>query len=96
LDEQLSTSIAFLLRRGETIGQIVTSQLSFRAKINLFVSLFKHEASETEHSEQLRELAGLCGKAEGIRNRFIAEEFVRWLNVVYTLKRKARIQWILH
>ena len=79
LDEQFSTSIAFLLRRGDTIGQIVTAELSFKAKVNLFVSMFKHAAPETEHSEQIRELAGACRKAEGIRNQLIHSKWRREL-----------------
>lgn len=47
LDEQLSTAIAFLLRRGDIVGLIVTYELSLRVKINLFVLLLNHEAPDT-------------------------------------------------
>jgi hypothetical protein len=80
LDEQLSTSIAFLLRRGDTVGQIMTAEMSFKAKVNLFVVLFMHEAPKTESAERLRELAGVCGKAEEVRNQLIHSKWRRQLD----------------
>ena len=77
LDEQLSTAISFLLRRGETAGQIVTAELSFKGKVNLFSALFKQEAPQSEHLPQLDELAGACLQVEQKRNQMVHS---KWRN----------------
>jgi hypothetical protein len=77
LDEQLSTAISFLLRRGETIGQIVTAELSFKGKVNLFSALFKREAPQSKHFAQLEELAGACFRVEQKRNQVMHS---KWRN----------------
>ena len=77
LDEQLSTAIAFLIRRGDTVGQIVTAELSFKAKVNLLGALFKHEAPKSEHLNQLRELVSVCLQAEERRNQVVHS---KWRN----------------
>ena len=57
LDDQVSTAISFLLRRGEHLGRIVTAELSFRAKVNLLGVLFAHERPQSERLPELRELS---------------------------------------
>jgi hypothetical protein len=77
LNEQLSTAISFLLRRGEAIGQIVTAELSFKGKVNLFSALFKREVPQSKHFPQLEELAGACFQVEQKRNQVMHS---RWRN----------------
>jgi hypothetical protein len=77
LDEQLSTAISFLLRRGDTVGQIVTAELSFKGKVNLLATLFRHEAPQSTHLDQLEKLAGACFQAEEKRNQVVHS---KWRN----------------
>ena len=76
LDDQMATAIAFLLRRGEYVGRIVTAELSFKAKVNLLAVLFAHERPQSEYVADLRELAAACLQVEGRRNQIVHS---RWL-----------------
>lgn len=69
LDDQISTAISFLLRRGDQVGRIVTCELSFRAKVNLLQALFRNERPDSEHLEELRDLCGACLQIEHRRNQ---------------------------
>jgi hypothetical protein len=71
LDDQVSTAIAFLLRRGEQVGRIVTAGLSFRVKVNLLRVLFAHERPDSQHLVELQDLTAACLQAEDRRNQFI-------------------------
>jgi hypothetical protein len=71
LDDQISTAISFLLRRGEHIGRIVTAELAFRAKVKLLNVLFAHERPQSKSLPELRQLSAACLQAEERRNQFI-------------------------
>ena len=69
LDDQISTAIGFLLRRGDDVGRIVTAEVSFKAKVNLLGSLFRLERPKSSWMEQLNELCAACHQIEEHRNR---------------------------
>lgn len=76
LDEQLSTAISFLLRRTEDVGRIVSADLSFRAKVNLFSVLFQQEAPSGS-IELLHDLVKACDLIAEIRNRVVHSKWMR-------------------
>ena len=80
LDNQISTAISFLLRRGEDVGLIVTSELSFRAKVNLLLALFRNERPESENLDLLRELCSGCIQIEARRNQVMHSTWLPDLN----------------
>jgi hypothetical protein len=71
LDDQVSTAISFLLRRGEQVGRIVTAGLSFRTKVNLLSTLFVHERPQSTYILELQELTTAFLQVEQRRNQFI-------------------------
>ena len=77
LDEQLSTAIGFLLRGEDEVGRIITAELSFRAKVNLFGALFRHDRPNSERLDYLRELCGACLQIEQKRNQVVHS---KWRN----------------
>ena len=77
LDDQVATSIAFLLRRGDIVGRIVTAELSFGAKVNLLTVLFATERPQSPHLEALRELAAGCFQVEARRNQIVHSRWLR-------------------
>ena len=79
LDTQLSSAISFLLKRDDTVGQIVTAELSFKSKVNLFGVLFRQERPSSEDLERLEELCGACFQIEALRNQVVHS---KWLNVL--------------
>jgi len=79
LDEQLSSAITFLLRRDDTVGQIVTAELSFKGKVNLFGVLFNYERPSSEYLDRLKELCGECLHIEEIRNQVVHS---KWRNML--------------
>jgi hypothetical protein len=79
LDDQLSTAISFLLRRGDQVGRIVTCELSFRAKLNLFEALFRNERPDSKNLDDLRELCRSCSQIEEKRNQVIHSN---WRSVI--------------
>jgi hypothetical protein len=83
LDEMLATSISFLLRRGDEVGRIVTAQLSFRAKVDMFGALFKAHRPQSTIFNLIDELCAACLQIEDERNKIVHS---KWSN---TLDNKA-------
>ena len=71
LDNQLATSIGYLLQQGDRIGLIVTAELSYKNKVNLLASLFRECAPKSRNLDRLGEIAKLCFTAEQLRNQAI-------------------------
>ena len=71
LDDQLSSAISFLVRRGDDIGHILTAGLSFRVKLDLTGALFRHERPQSENLQMLHELLGACQLIEQKRNEVV-------------------------
>lgn len=71
LDDQIVNAISFLLRRGEQVGRIVTTELSFRAKVNLLAVLFAHDRPRSEYLSELRELTAAFLQVEERRNQIV-------------------------
>lgn len=98
LDEQLSTAISFLLKRGDKIGRIVTAELSFRAKVNLFVALFKELRPQSKELAEMHELAAGCLQIEEKRNQAVHSKWRNQLEgpgmtrVKYTARGKLGLQ----
>ncbi len=69
LDEQLCTSISFLLHSGDDVGRIVTAELSFRAKVDLFSSLFRGLRPGSDNLSAVRDFCAACAQIEAKRNQ---------------------------
>jgi len=81
LERTLSNVIILLLDVTNKVGNIITAELSYKNKINLFSSLFKNNIDifKKVHSDietQFKELLSLCNKAEEIRNQIIHSSYV--------------------
>ena len=81
LERTLSNVIILILDVTNEIGNIITAELSYKNKINLFSSLFKNNIDifKKVHSDietQFTELLSLCNKAEEIRNQIIHSSYV--------------------
>lgn len=82
LEEALSNIIILLLGVENDLGYILTAELSYKNKINLFASLIKYNIEKykkTSHDDietQFKELLYLCNKAEELRNQIIHSNYV--------------------
>lgn len=88
LDDQISTAVSFLLRRGDDVGRIITCELSFRAKVNLFEVLFRKEQPGSEHLSSLRDLCAACLQTEQRRNQVIHSNWRPDLDGLGIVRRK--------
>ena len=71
LEEQLSRGIHFLIGVAEEASRAITSELSFKNKVNLFASLFRQRRPASEWMRQLGDLVVVCYRAEEIRNQVV-------------------------
>jgi hypothetical protein len=71
LEDTISDCIASLAARDRKVGRIVSSELSFRAKISVFVALFLHRTGLSELPEDMREFIGRLYEAEQRRNTIV-------------------------
>lgn len=81
LERTLSNVIILLLDVTNEVGNIITAELSYKNKINLFSSLFKNNIDifkkvQSDIETQFKELLSLCNKAEEIRNQIIHSSYV--------------------
>ena len=88
LEDQLSTSISFVLQRGDEVGRIVTAELAFKNKTHLLASLFKATRSDSDNLGRLDELLGLCCDAEALRNQIVHSSWRTGLAGEPALRRK--------
>jgi hypothetical protein len=88
LDNQISTAISFLLRRGDDVARIVTCELSFRAKVLLLETLFRSERPESEHLDSLHELCSACFQIEQRRNQVVHSNWRPVVNGVGVTRHK--------
>ncbi|MEP6890380.1 MAG: hypothetical protein ABI955_06760 [Nitrospirota bacterium] len=68
IEEAISQCIAAMVSRERPIGEIVTSELSFRAKVNVFGALFLHRSRLANLPSDVSELIGRLYTAEQRRN----------------------------
>lgn len=71
IEEVLSSSIAKMINRNKTIGMIVTSELSFRAKVSVFRALLIYRNNNEKLSEDLEDLIRRIYWAEQERNKLV-------------------------
>lgn len=82
LDETLSNVIILLLDIENNLGYILTAELSYKTKINIFGSLIKlniekyKKSSHEDIEAQFKELLSLCNKAEELRNQIMHSSYV--------------------
>jgi len=82
LDETLSNVIILLLDIENNLGYILTAELSYKNKINIFGSLIKNniekykKSSHEDIEAQFKELLSLCNKAEELRNQIMHSSYV--------------------
>lgn len=71
IEEILSSNIARLINRNKTIGKIVSSELSFRAKVSVYRSLLIYHNKNVKLSKDLDELISRIFWAEQERNKLV-------------------------
>jgi len=92
LEDQIALSISFMLKRGERIGRIVTAELSFKNKLQMFSSLFRVERPNSDRLPMLNDLIGVCKEAEQLRNQVVHSSWAlqveddSWKRRKYTAK----------
>lgn len=77
LDDAISFAISGILNRGDEIGRIVTSQLSFRAKVDMFGALVKRDRPKSILAELIDELCAGCLSVEEERNKIVHSKWRR-------------------
>jgi hypothetical protein len=68
IEEALNICISALIGRNRTIGEIVTSEMSFRAKIAVYSALLHHALGADKLPQELRDLVVRLHWAEQERN----------------------------
>ena len=68
VEEAISQCIAAMVSRERQVGGIVTSELSFRAKVNVFEALFLYRSRLVNLPSDVSELIGRLFAAEQRRN----------------------------
>lgn len=71
LDDTLADAISGILSRGEDVGRIVTSQLSFRNKVDMFGALVKFDRPTTTLATLIDEFCAGCLSIEAERNKIV-------------------------
>ena len=71
LEQQLASSISFLVGNTEAVGNIVTAELSFKQKLHVLASLFRAIRPGSELLDRMQELLGRLDNAEGLRNQIV-------------------------
>ena len=71
LDEALSFRICSLIGYQNNIGNVITAELSFKQKVNLFSSLFCHLQKTTQEPSELKSLIDRISTAEEERNKIL-------------------------
>ncbi len=71
LEDSLACCIAVLTVREKKVGLIVSSELSFRAKVSVFVALFLHRLRLPELPKDMKEFVGRLYEAEQRRNTMV-------------------------
>lgn len=82
LEENVSLAIIKLINTDKNVGLIITSELSFRNKLNLLGSLF-NKKKDTHHfnsffqniEEGFNELLKACYRCEEFRNKYLHSNF---------------------
>ena len=71
IEEVLSLCIIAMLGRDRTLGEIVTSELSFRAKVGVYSALFLYRSRLPKLPEDVSEVLGRVRAAEQRRNTIV-------------------------
>jgi hypothetical protein len=92
LEEQLSRAIHSLLATDPPTGEIVTSRLSFKGKVDILASLVRSQIGTRrfntgmiDSEELLDELLERCFRAEELRNRILLRVQTEKLDAAYLL-----------
>jgi hypothetical protein len=79
LDDAVSAAIAGILNRGDVIGRVVTTPLSFRLKVEMFSNLFKADRPTSSIAEVIDDLCAACLQIEEERNKIVHAKWARAL-----------------
>ena len=71
LEATVAASIAAMIGRDKRMGRVITAELSFRAKLNVFSALFLHRLKATELPEDVREVLAKVDQAGQRRNAVV-------------------------
>jgi hypothetical protein len=97
IDEAPNICISALIGRGRKIGEIVTSEMSFRAKIAVYPALCHHALGVEKLPQELRELVARLHWAEQERNTIVVlsrEEVTRLMEPALN-RRRSYPRWVL-
>lgn len=80
LERTISNVIKMMLGVPDDIGDIITAELSYRNKLDMFSSLLRYNVKKYKDFDEdietrFRELLSLCSTAGGQRNRIIHSDF---------------------
>ena len=77
LEDSVEALIHFLVGTDETTSALITADLSFRQRLDLFGSLAKHriDTSYPETLERLSEILQLCRRAAELRNTYMHSSY---------------------
>lgn len=83
LEEEISKGISKMLHVSDDIGEIITSELAYKNKLNLFASLilklkgeFTFNTIQGFENEHINEFIKALSKCEELRNRVIHSTFI--------------------
>lgn len=71
LEDEVSFFLCALISQEQRLGQIITAELSFRARVALLSSIFRHKVSDNSKVEELEQLLVRALHAEQKRNIII-------------------------
>jgi hypothetical protein len=71
IEEAIGLSIAAMVSREKNVGEIIASELSFRAKVDVFGALFIYRSKEVNLPADVSELIGRLHTAEQRRNSIV-------------------------
>jgi len=71
LEDTISFHIWALIGNDQQLGRTITAELSFKQKVALLSSLFRHRASSSEELKELKQLLSQVMQAEEKRNAVI-------------------------
>jgi hypothetical protein len=91
LEEKISDCIAALIGRDRKIGRIISSELSFRAKVSVFVVLFLHRTTLSKLPDDMRNFVGKLYEAEQRRNTIVHSCWDANFQKPSTIKRRKRV-----
>lgn len=88
LEREVSSVISHLLGCGPEVGRVVSAELSFRGKLDLVSSLYRHTKPIAETLRQFDDLLVICAEAESSRNQVLHSS---WFDAGHSLVKRVKL-----